>query len=176
MPRPAVFEINKHGHSIFTIRGYNLTGEQELRRLEATLNFVGDHACQMFTGRGKGSYDDAHRLVEGWYRIVLVPGWYIPRDNDRTVNTIRAKVIKKFNYGEPLAGIAPCLFGPTFEEQMESIGSPDIVIPHQPISAADKNPYVLARKTNNNIPCLSSCYGHPLSEDDLFAFFSNPDE
>src|SRR3989344_2206862 len=82
---PFVFERNQHGHIVVTVTGLDLTGAQEIERLEVAGYRVSNYAKSCFTSTTPDSYDANHRLVAGQtYRFALMPTKEIERDSDRT--------------------------------------------------------------------------------------------
>jgi hypothetical protein len=89
------FDRNKHGHVVITVTGLDLTGEQEIERLESAKYRIGDYAKQMLTSTKPDGYDANHRLVAGQtYKIVLLPGKHIARDSERTTKNLCAEAKK----------------------------------------------------------------------------------
>ena len=137
------FERNEHGHVIITITGLDLTGADEIKRLEDAGYCVGDCAKSCFKSTETNDYDRNHRLVAGKvHKIALVPGKEIARDSDRTTAALR-KLGKKYGYGKPLAGHIPRICESVSYEQMEDMNIRYIASLHEPIKDSCGNPRVL---------------------------------
>lgn len=131
---PFTFERNKHGHIIVTITSPDLSGAQEIERLEASGYRVGNHAKYCFTSSAKDSYDVNHRLVAGKvYKIALVPGKSVEFGSEHTTTNLRKLCAKKYGYGKPLAGIIPRIRETISDKQMEEMGIWYIAALHEPI-------------------------------------------
>src|SRR5690606_3159958 len=80
------FERNAHGHIVLTLAGLDLTGRQEIERLEAAgFRLMHQTKSCLCSIRRKGSYYKNHRLVTGQrYKIALMPTREIERDSDST--------------------------------------------------------------------------------------------
>lgn len=126
---PSVFEKNEHGHDVFTIAGLNLTGEQEIERLEAAdYRFLpGAEPCF----RDK-EYDPFHRLAEQEYKIVLMRHTVGGPGFDRHTESLRGKA-HEFGYQDPVAGIIPRIREAVSDQQMNKIRAYNIVAFHKPI-------------------------------------------
>jgi len=140
---PFVFERNEHGHVIITFTGLDLTGAQEILRLEAAEYRVGDYAKSCFTSTADDGYDKNHRLVAGQlYKVALVPGKEIERQSDRTTENLR-KLGLKYGYGKPLGGHVPRIRESVSDKQMEEMGIVYVASLHEPIKDSDGYPSVL---------------------------------
>lgn len=138
-----VFERNEHGHIILTFTGLDLTGEQEIVRLEAAGYRVGDYAKSCFTSTKADGYDKNHRLIAGQeYKVALVPGKEVARDSDRSTANLR-KLGTKYGYGKPLGGHIPRIRESVSDKQMEEMGLVYIASLHDPIKDSDGGPGVL---------------------------------
>jgi hypothetical protein len=141
---PSIFERNDHGHVIITVTGLDLTGAQEIERLEAAGYRVSDYAKSCFLSEKKDSYDANHRLVAGvTYKVALVPHKEIERDADRTTDALRKLGMEKYGYGKPLGGFVPRIREAVSDKQMEEMGLYYIVSLHDPIKDSDGLPRVL---------------------------------
>ncbi|MEI9966082.1 MAG: hypothetical protein WDN67_00120 [Candidatus Moraniibacteriota bacterium] len=75
-PLTSFFHRNRNGHWVIEMTGLDLTGAQEIERLEAQGILVDYLAKQMLLSNASDSYDGNHRLEKGGiYRIALIP-WY----------------------------------------------------------------------------------------------------
>jgi len=167
------FERNEHGHIVFEITGLDLTGEQEIKRLEDAKFRAGDYAKQMLTSAKPDGYDAKHRLVAGQkYRIVLISGKEIEKDSDRTTVNLQ-KLAEKYGYSKPLAGIVPRIRETISDKQMGEMGIWYIVGVHESITDADGYPRVLGVDRDGGGRWLFSVWGGPDYEwygDGAFAF------
>lgn len=165
------FERNEHGHIIVTITGLDLTGAQEIERLEAAKYRIGDYARQMLTSTKPDGYDAKHLLVAGQaYKIVLLPSKHITRDADRTTRNLCAEA-EKFGYGKPLGGITPRIRETISDEQMEKMEFWYIVTLHDPISDAGGGPHVLSALRGDG-RWLNSYWVSPAHQWDGFGAFA----
>ena len=140
---PFTFERNEHGHVIVTFIGLDLTGAEEVERLEGAGYDVGNYAKSCFTSTADDSYDANHRLVAGQaYKVALVPGKEIQKDSDRTTANLRA-LGAKYGYGKPLAGHVPRVRENVSDKQMEEMEIWYIASLHDPIKDSGGHPYVL---------------------------------
>ncbi len=145
LPSP-IFERNEHGHIVVEIEGLDLTGEQEVKRLEDGKYRVGNYAKSCFTSTKPDGYDTKHRLVAGQkHKIALVPHKEIKRDADRTTKGLQG-LGSKYGYGKPLAGIIPRIRESVSDKQMEEMGFWYIVAFHDTIQDSDGNPCVLGAR------------------------------
>ncbi len=134
---------NEHGHVIITITGLDLTGAQEIERLEAAGYRMSDCAKSCLESANDDGYDKNHRLVAGRVcKIALVPSKAIARDSDRTTTALR-KLGEEYGYGKPLAGHIPRICESVSYEQMEDMNIRYIASLHEPIKDSCGNPRVL---------------------------------
>ena len=139
----SAFARNEYGHVIITITGLNLTGADEIKRLEEAGYRVGDYAKSCFASTETDDYDKNHRLVAGQtHKIALVLGKEIARDCDRTTTALR-KLGEKYGYGKPLAGHVPRIRESVSDKQMEEMDIGYIASLHEPIKDSDDYPRVL---------------------------------
>lgn len=161
---PFAFKRNEHGHIVITITGLNLTGAQEIERLEAAGYHVTDYAKFCFTIVKVDGYDENHRLVAGQqYKIALLPGKEISRDFDRSTENLRA-LGTKFGYGKPLGGFIPRIREAVSDKQMEEMGVRHITSLHDPIKDSGGNPSVLNANQYDGGPWVNACWAGPSSQ------------
>lgn len=99
---------NKHGHSVFTIIGLDLTGEQEIERLKDKYRVEKIAERILRSTENKDSYDKRHRLVAGKkYKIALIPTGEFLHSGIYGREERLKYGIKKYGYMKPLAGIIP---------------------------------------------------------------------
>jgi hypothetical protein len=167
------FERNEHGHVVVTITGLDLTGKQEVERLEAAGYRVSDYAKSCFRSTAKDGYDKNHRLVAGQlYKFALVPGKEIQKDSDRTTANIR-KLGEKYAYGKPLGGAIPRIREAVSDKQMEEMEIWYIASPHDPVTGSGGSPIVLRSHRDGGGPWVSACWDDPdgrWGEGGAFAF------
>jgi len=170
---PPVFERNEYGHIIITVTGLDLTGAQEIERLEAAGFRVSDYAKSCLTSTKADGYDKNHRLEAGkQYKIALVLGKEIKRDADRTTEALQ-KLGEKYGYQKPMAGIVPRIRESVTDKQMEEMGFWYIAGLHDTIEDSGGNPYVLVANRNDGGRWLSACWDGPQFQwydDGCFAF------
>ena len=105
--KASAFERNEHGHLVLTIAPLDLSGVQEIERLEGAGFRVGNYAKSCLASTKKDGYDAVHRIKDRQaLKVVLVPGAEIKRDRDRTTEGLR-KYAQGFGYTKPLGGIIP---------------------------------------------------------------------
>jgi hypothetical protein len=135
---------NEHGHLIVKVTGLDLTGTQEIARLEAAGYRLGNYAKSCLQSTAADGYDKNHRLVAGReYSIALMPTKEIADWSDRTTANLRTLGIERYGYTKPLAGIVPRIREFVSNEQMEKMGFWFIAAPHEPIRGSDGDPSVL---------------------------------
>jgi len=141
---PFAFERNEHGHIIVTVTGLDLTGVQEIERLEAAGYVLSNWAKSCLLSTKKDSYDKKHRLVANQlYKVALMPGKEIP-DANRTADALRKRGMEKYGYGKPQGGLIPRIRESVSDKQMEEMdGAWYIAGLHDPIEDSDGDPYVL---------------------------------
>ncbi len=138
-----VFGRNQHGHIVMTISALDLTGAQEIARLEASGHRVGDYAKSVLLSTSKDGYDHKHRLLAGQsYQMVFMPGKTIAKDSDRTTENLRKQGLA-FGYEKPRAGIVPRIRELLSDKQLEEMGFWYIAGLHDPILDSDGYPCVL---------------------------------
>jgi len=169
----SIFTRNEHGHVVVTFTGLDITGAEEIARLEAGGYRVGNYAKQCFTSTNDDSYDKCHRLVAGQqYRIALVPGKDIERDSERTTAALQ-KLGEKCGYGKALGGHIPRIREIISDKQMEEMGIWYIAALHDPIKNSGGNPDVLSVHRCGGERWVSAFWGYPdsqWSDDGAFAF------
>ena len=142
---PFAFERNEHGHIIVTVTGLDLTGVQEIERLEAAGYVLSNWAKSCLLSTKKDSYDKKHRLVANQlYKVALMPGKEIP-DANRTADALRKRGMEKYGYGKPQGGLIPRIRESVSDKQMEEMdGAWYIAGLHDPIEDSDGDPGVLS--------------------------------
>ncbi len=171
---PFIFERNEHGHAIITIAGLDLTGAQEIERLEAAGYRVGNYAKSCFTSTKADGYDKNHRLGAGQpYKIALVPGKEISKDSDRSTVALR-KLGEKYGYGKPLGGHIPRIREAVSDKQMEEMGFWYIASLHDPIKASDGSPHVLYAYRYDDGRWVGTCWDGPGARWDDYGAFAFP--
>jgi hypothetical protein len=156
-----VFERNEHDHVIITITGLDLTGADEIKRLEEANFRVGDYAKSCFKSTKADGYDKNHRLVAGQpYKIALISGKEIERDSDRLTANLQ-KLGEKYGYGKPLAGHIPRIREVVSDKMMEEMGIWYIASLHDPIKDSDGHPGVLDAGRDGGGPWVDACWDYP---------------
>lgn len=141
---PFALERNEHGHVVLTFTGLDLTGAAEIERLEAASYRVGGIAKSCLLSTKEDSYDKNHRLVAGGiYKVALMPGKEIERDQDRTTVNLRKRGIEHYGYGKPLAGLIPRVREVLSDKQTEELGIWYVAALHDPITGSGGDPGVL---------------------------------
>ena len=171
---PFAFERNEHGHIIVTVTGLDLTGVQEIERLEAAGYVLSNWAKSCLLSTKKDSYDKKHRLVANQlYKVALMPGKEIP-DANRTADALRKRGMEKYGYGKPQGGLIPRIRESVSDKQMEEMdGAWYIAGLHDPIEDSDGDPDVLRAYRRVGGRWLDAGWGRPgVRWDDggLFAF------
>jgi hypothetical protein len=134
---PFAFEINQHGHVVLTFTGLDLTGAEEVRRLESCYR-VSDYAKSCFLSTQEDSYDLHHRLVPGQkYKVALMPHRGIKRNADLTTEALRKRGMERYGYGKPLAGLIPRVREVISNKQMEELDILYIASLHDQITGPD---------------------------------------
>lgn len=170
---PTAFERNEHGHIIVTVTGLDLTGAQEIERLEAAGCRLSGYAKSCLLSKKKDSYDKNHRLVAGQsYKLALMPGKEIERDADHTTQALRKRGMEKYGYGKPLGGHIPRIRESVSDKQMEEMpGNPWYIAGlHDPIEASDGVTDVLFAHRLDDGRRLSARWGRQWGGGGLFAF------
>jgi len=172
---PFGFERNEHGHVVLTITGLDLTGAQEIKRLDAAKYNLGMYFKQCLLSTAADSYDKNHRLVAGQtYKVALMPGNELPYE-ERTAENLRERGMKHYGYGKPLAGLIPRIRESVSDKQMEEmLGSPwYIAALHDPIMDSGGDPLVLGASRHGDGRRLDADWGRPgprWNDSGLFAF------
>ena len=139
----AGFTRNEHGHVLIKVTGVDLSGAEEVGRLEATGCRVGNYAKSCFTSTNPDGYNLKHRLVTGQeYTVAIVLGTEVERESDRTTENLR-KLGEKHGYQKPLAGIIPRIREAVSDEEMKAMNILYIAALHDPIKDSDGYPSVL---------------------------------
>ncbi len=174
-PAPTTtFERNEHGHVIITFTGLDLSGVEEIKRLEEANFRVGNYAKSCFKSTMSDSYDKNHRLVAGQpYKIALITGKEIPRDSDRTTLALR-KLGEKYGYGKPLGGHVPHIRKVVSDKVMEEMEIWYIASLHEPIKASDGYPSVLDANRHGGGRGVSTFWGDPGFQWDVGGAFAFP--
>lgn len=130
---------NRHGHPTIDIVGLDLTGDQELERLEPEYR-IGDHLRRMLLHPEFTTYDAEHRLVSGrHYRIAIVQrGSYFSESTTRPrftedIDLAYRKFGKQFGYEPLLASAAFRLREVLTDQQLAVMGLPYVAVVHRPI-------------------------------------------
>ncbi|HEY4501734.1 MAG TPA: hypothetical protein VJJ20_01545 [Candidatus Paceibacterota bacterium] len=159
---PTAFERNEHGHIIVTVTGLDLTGAEEIERLEAAGYVLSDYFKSCLLSKKKDSYDKNHRLVAGQsYRLALMPGKEIKRDADRTTDALRKRGMQMYAYGKPLGGMVPRIRESVSDKQMEEMGFWYITGLHDPIKDSGGDPRVLNSSRSGDGRWLGAVWVHP---------------
>ena len=171
---PFAFERNEHGHIIVTVTGLDLTGVQEIERLEAAGYVLSNWAKSCLLSTKKDSYDKKHRLVANQlYKVALMPGKEIP-DANRTADALRKRGMEKYGYGKPQGGLIPRIRESVSDKQMEEMdGAWYIAGLHDPIEDSDGDPSVLDADRSGGGRGLDASWDGPggrWGDDGLFAF------
>ncbi len=172
---PFAFERNEHGHIVVTVTGLDLTGAEEIQRLEAAGYVLSDYFKSCLLSKKKDSYDKNHCLVAGQlYKVALMPGKELP-DTDRITDVMRKRGMEKYGYGKPLAGLVPRIRESVSDNQMKEM--PDspwyIACLHDPIETSDGGPDVLGAFRDDGGRRLHAYWDKPSnrwSDSGLFAF------
>jgi len=134
---------NEHGHIVFTVNGLDLTGEQEIERLEASGYRVNESAKSCFLSKNADSYDRDHHLDVGReYKVALVMNPKIDQLNAR--KSIR-EIGFEYCYSKPLAGIVPRIREAISSGQLipKNHRQYNIIVPHVPIADSKGKPRTL---------------------------------
>jgi len=160
---PFTFERNEHGHIVLTLTGLNLTGAQEIERLE-TLDFRFDkYAKECLVSTNADGYDAKHRLIAGQvYKVALMPTKEIECDSDRTTANLRERGIKQYGYAKPLAGIVPRYREKVSDKQMEEMGFRYIAAPHDTIKDTDGDPDLLCARRDGDGSWVNAFWDGPV--------------
>jgi len=153
------FERNEHGHIVLTIIGFNLTGEQEVKRLKDAGFRVNTivKSCLLST-----NYNENHYLVAGQvYKIALMPTPEIEYNIDRTTYALCQRGIEEYGYKKPLAGIIPRILEMVSDKYMDKMGFRYIVAPHDTINDSDGVPNVLSANLGDVGLGINADRGHP---------------
>ncbi|MGK2848723.1 MAG: hypothetical protein ACSLEX_01495 [Minisyncoccota bacterium] len=132
--------INHHGHLVFSLRGLDFTGEEEILYLEGQRFRVSEQAKQMFRSKNFDGYDQHHRLIhDREYQVVLVPNKEV-RQRTRVslcayAETLGYKQITR-------AGIHPRIREALSDEQLTVMDFWYIAVFHQPIRIENNRPYI----------------------------------
>lgn len=160
---PFAFERNQHGHIIVTVTGLDLTGAQEIERLEVAGYRLSDYVKSCLLSKKKDSYDKNHRLVAGQpYKLALMPGREIERDADRTTDALRGRGMEKYGYGKPLGGHITRIRESVSDKQMEEMGGAWYIAGlHDPIEDSSGAPRVLHAYRDGDGRGLDAAWGGP---------------
>ncbi|MGK2848475.1 MAG: hypothetical protein ACSLEX_00150 [Minisyncoccota bacterium] len=169
--KPLPFPKNEHGHYIIEVTGLNLTGAQEITRLESLGFLVSDCAESILISTNPDSYDANHRLEDGQvYKVAIVPGREM-KSNRTTANL--QTYGSQFGYTKPLAGIQPRIREAVSDKQLEEMGIYYIVSLHEVIKNSDGDPLVLSSDRDVDGQWILASLDHPVSrwnDDGAFAF------
>jgi hypothetical protein len=158
---PSAFERNEHGHAVITITGLDLSGADEVERLEAASYRVSDYAKSCFKSTKGDGYDKNHRLEPNRaYKIAIVPGKEIERDADRTTANLQ-KLGEKYGYQKPLAGIVPRIRETVSDEMMKDLDVWYIAALHDPIKDSVGGPGVLSADRSGGGRWVDAYWGDP---------------
>lgn len=155
------FERNQHGHIILTVTGLDLTGAEEIARLEAAGCHVSDWVKSCLVSTEKDSYDKNHRLLVQSYRIALVLCKEIGKDSNRTTGNFRTHGIEHYGYCKPIAGIVPGILESVSDEKMAEMGIEYIIAPHDPINDSQGGPVLFSSVTYFGGRVLFGNWGMP---------------
>ncbi len=134
---------NQHGHFVATITGLNLTGAEEIARLEAAGYRISEYAKSVLLSVGTDGYDKKHRLIAGQtYQVAIMPGNVIVKNRDGTTANLRKEALR-FGYEKPQAGIMPRIRELVSGEQLKEMGFSYITGLHDTILDSDGDPNVL---------------------------------
>ena len=165
------FERNEHGHIVLTFDGLDLTGEQEIERLNEAGFRVSDWAKSCLTSKKKDGYDKCHRLEDGReYQLVIIPGKEVGRN--RTTAELR-KYAAGFGYEQPLAGAAPRMRESVSDEMMKEMGFWYIAALHDHITGSVGSPGALDANRRGDGHWLHASWDDPGGQwvgDGAFAF------
>ena len=169
------FERNEHGHIIVTVTGLDLTGVQEIERLEAAGYVLSNWAKSCLLSTKKDSYDKKHRLVANQlYKVALMPGKEIP-DANRTADALRKRGMEKYGYGKPQGGLIPRIRESVSDKQMEEMdGAWYIAGLHDPIEDSGGLPGVLGASRSVGGRALDAGWDGPGSRWDGYGLFAFP--
>ena len=172
---PFAFERNEHGHIIVTVTGLDLTGAQEIERLEAAGYVLSNYFKSCLLSKKKDNYDKNHRLVANQpYKLALMPGKEIERDADRTTDALRKRGMEKYGYGKPQGGHIPRIRESVSDKQMEEMGGAWYIAGlHDTIEDSDGYPRVLDAHRDGGGRGLDANWVRPGSQwsgSGLFAF------
>lgn len=99
------FRKNGRGHYVVLVEGLQLTGAEEIARLESRGYKVEASAQRALLSTGPDSYDAKHQLLEGRaYYVPLIPNLTYASFNDRS-NENHLSWGMGFGYKRPLAGL-----------------------------------------------------------------------
>jgi len=147
---PFAFEHNKHGHVVLTFTGLDLTGAQEVERLESGSYRASNYAKSCFLSTQGDSYDLHHHLVAcQTYKVALMPGREIESNSDRTTEALRRRGVEHYGYSKPRAGLVPRIRETLSDKQMEELGILYVATLHDPIVGLDGDPGVLGAGRND---------------------------
>lgn len=160
--KPLLFSKNEHGHYIIEVTGLNLTGAEEIVRLEQLGFRIRDYAKQCLLSTNPDSYDANHRLEDGKvYKVALVLGREVKKN--RTTANCQAYG-SQFGYGKPLAGIQPRIREAVSDKQLEKMGIYYIASLHEVIKDSDGGPRVLSSGRYGDGQWLDAYWGDPGGE------------
>lgn len=135
---------NEHGHLIITVTGLDLTGAQEITRLEGAGYRISNYARLCLRSSAPDGYDRNHRLVAGReYTVAFMPTAEIANVRERTTDNLRRHGIERYGYQKPLAGVVPRIRETISDKHMEEMSFGYVAAPHDPINDSDDDPNVL---------------------------------
>lgn len=139
-----VFERNKNGHFVLTINGLDLTGAEEIARLEAAGCHASDWVKSCLLSTEEGSYDQRHHLFVRPYRVAFMPVKEIKRKSYRTTENLRERGMGYYTYAKPLAGIIVQIRKTISDKKIRKMGFEYILAPHDPINDSQGGPVLLS--------------------------------
>lgn len=152
---------NQHGHFVVTITGLDLTGAQEIERLESSGYRVSPCAKSVLLRVDTDGYDQRHRLIARQsYQVAIMPGNVIAKGRDRTTENLHKQGFV-FGYEKPRAGIMPRIRELVSGEQLKEMGFWYIAGLHDTILDSDGFPYVLAADRYGVGRWLGAFWGRP---------------
>jgi len=152
-------ERNEYGHVVLFITGRDLTGAEEIARLEAAGFYVDDNAKSCFLSTGEDSYDESQRLLDSSlfeniptrvHRVALMPGGEIECDSGRTTEALLHRGMENYGYSRPLAGLIPRIRESLSNRAMEELGIWYAAALHKPIPSLNGKCVLRAHRSNDS--------------------------
>lgn len=174
---PFAFERNRHGHIVIPIIGLDLAGVHEIVQCERSTCRITEAAKSCFMNIEENGYDECHRLVDGQpYRIVFIPGTYIGRDPNRTIDDVQILGMRNFGYRKPCAGIIPRIREVVSVKQMDRFGLRSIMAVHDPIGDHLDRPSILCTVRRDDGQWIDAAWNYAIGyfrSDCAFAFLES---